>query len=127
MFQGMGRETDKLNEHFGFNPKKIHALVLSHAHIDHSGLIPRLVKEGFTGKIYCTPATRELTEILLFDSAEIQTYEVDFINKKRLSQNLPPYEPLYSTDDVTAVLPLFETVDYDKWYHIADDVEILFT
>src|SRR3954468_14126674 len=71
MFQGMGKDTESLNEHFGFNPEKIDLLILSHAHIDHSGLIPKLVKEGFKGKIYCTPATRELTEILLYDSAEI--------------------------------------------------------
>src|SRR5215212_8630476 len=66
MFQGLGRETDKLNEQFGFDPAKVNTLILSHAHIDHSGLIPKLVKEGFNGKIYCTPATKDLTEILLF-------------------------------------------------------------
>src|ERR1700712_4762798 len=71
MFQGMGKDTHTLNEDFGFDPKRITALILSHAHIDHSGLIPKLIKEGFRGKIYGTPATRELTEILLHDSAEI--------------------------------------------------------
>src|SRR5215218_10583271 len=91
MFQGMGQETDDLNNHFGFNPKKISVVILSHAHIDHSGLIPKLVKEGFQGKIYCTPATKDLTEILLYDSAEIQTYETEYINKKRASRKLPPY------------------------------------
>src|SRR5215204_117997 len=73
MFQGMGSETDDLNKEFGFNPQVISVLLLSHAHIDHTGLIPKLVKEGFTGKIICTEATRDLTEILLNDSAEIQT------------------------------------------------------
>ena len=82
MFQGMGRETDKLNQHFGFNPNKVDALVLSHAHIDHSGLIPKLVKEGFRGKIYCTPATRELTEILLYDSAEIQRIQLGAVQAR---------------------------------------------
>jgi metallo-beta-lactamase family protein len=127
MFQGMGRETDKLNQHFGFNPDQIEVLVLSHAHIDHSGLIPKLVKEGFKGKIYCTPATKELTEILLFDSAEIQTYETDYINKKRAAQNLPPYEPLYSPDDVAESMKLFETKEYNEWFHVTDEVEIFFS
>ena len=85
MFQGMGSQTDELNQHFGFNPATINYLFLSHAHIDHSGLIPKLVKEGFTGKIYSTPATKDLTEILLHDSAEIQGYEVEYINRKRAS------------------------------------------
>src|SRR3954454_928249 len=75
MFQGMGTETDTLNKEFGFDAKEISYLFLSHAHIDHSGLIPKLVKEGFAGKIYCTPATKDLTEILLLDSAEIQVHD----------------------------------------------------
>src|SRR4051812_37976266 len=82
MFQGMGTETDALNNDLGFDPRDVNYLFLSHAHIDHSGLIPKLVKEGFEGKILCTPATRDLTEILLTDSAEIQVQEADFINKK---------------------------------------------
>src|SRR6476660_8749984 len=100
MFQGMGAETDGLNEKFEFDPSSIAFLLLSHAHIDHSGLIPKLVKEGFNGKIYCTPATKDLTEILLYDSAEIQTYDTDSINKKRAVRNLQPYEPLYTATDV---------------------------
>src|SRR6476619_8672879 len=99
MFQGMGVETDDLNENFGFDPSSIAFLLLSHAHIDHSGLIPKLVKEGFTGKIFCTPATRDLTEILLYDSAEIQTYETEYINARRAEKNLPLYEPLYTAAD----------------------------
>lgn len=127
MFQGMGQKTDDLNEHFGFDPKSITYLLLSHAHIDHTGLIPKLVKEGFTGKIYCTPATRDLTEILLFDSAEIQTYEVDNINKRRAKKNLQPYEPLYTSNDVAATLPLFELVDYDTWFDLSEEVSFIFT
>lgn len=127
MFQGLGNQTSDLNEHFGFNPKQIDVLLLSHAHIDHSGLIPRLVKEGFTGKIYCTEATRDLTEILLYDSAEIQTYETDSINKKRAARNLKPYEPLYTPEDVAAAMPLFEVVEYDDWTIILNGVEVLFS
>jgi metallo-beta-lactamase family protein len=127
MFQGLGQKTDELNEHFGFDPKSISYLLLSHAHIDHTGLIPKLVKEGFKGKIYCTPATRDLTEILLYDSAEIQTYEADSINKKRARNNLPPYEPLYTSDDVAATLPLFELVDYNTGFELTEDVSFQFT
>lgn len=127
LFQGLGKETDNLNQHFGFNPQKIDVMVLSHAHIDHTGLIPKLVKEGFSGKIWCTPATRDLAEILLFDSAEIQTYETEYINKKRAARDLPPYEPLYTPEDVTEALKLFETVDYNEWFSILDGVEVYFT
>src|SRR5690606_16350884 len=69
MFQGMGAETIKLNQEWGFEPSEIDILILSHAHIDHVGLVPKLVKDGFTGSIYCTPPTRELAELLLIDSA----------------------------------------------------------
>lgn len=127
MFQGLGPETDELNNHFGFNPEKISVLLLSHAHIDHTGLIPRLVKEGFKGKIYCTPATRDLTEILLYDSAEIQTYETEYINRKRKEKHLDPYEPLYNSDDVRQTLEQFETIDYNEWFEPVENVQACFT
>ena len=127
MFQGMGYQTDQLNSRFGFEPEKVSCLLLSHAHIDHSGLIPKLVREGFTGKIYCTPATKDLTEILLYDSAEIQTYEVESINKRRAARNQPLYEPLYTSEDVAASMKLFETIDYDQPFQWNDDVKIVFT
>lgn len=101
MFQGLGQETDNLNRNFGFNPQEIDVMVLSHAHIDHSGIIPRLVAEGFKGKIYCNPATRELTTILLKDSAEIQEDEAKFLNKKRAKEGASYLKPLYTMEDVT--------------------------
>jgi metallo-beta-lactamase family protein len=127
MFQGLGKETDDLNEHFGFNPGKINLVLLSHAHIDHSGLLPRLVKEGYKGKIISTEATKELTEILLYDSAEIQTYETEYINKKRAAKGLSPYEPLYTAADVAETMSLFETIEYDEWASVMKNVEIMFT
>lgn len=127
MFQGLGKETDELNEHFGFNPKKIDAVLLSHAHIDHSGLLPRLVSKGYTGKIVSTEATKDLAEILLYDSAEIQTYETEFINKKRAAKKRTPYEPLYTTEDVVKTLERFETFPYDQWFPLLKDVEAMFT
>jgi metallo-beta-lactamase family protein len=127
MFQGLGAETEELNTHFGFKPNEINVLLLSHAHIDHSGLIPKLAKEGFTGKIFCTQATKDLTEILLCDSAEIQTYETDIINKKRTAKSIALYEPLYTSEDVLKCLEQFETVAYNKWMNITDGADVMFT
>lgn len=127
MFQGMGRQTDELNRHFGFHPADVNYLVLSHAHIDHSGLIPKLYKEGFRGPIFCTPATKDLCAILLMDSAEIQHADTKYINKKRLKKGLPPFEPMYSIDDVKHCMEMFSTVEYDKWFSIDNEIKILFT
>lgn len=127
MFQGMGRQTDELNSHFGFHPAEVNYLVLSHAHIDHSGLIPKLYKEGFRGPIFCTPATRDLCAILLADSAEIQKADTKYINKKRVKKGLPLFEPMYSAEDVKNCLGLFSTVEYDKWCSIDNDIKVLFT
>ncbi|RYY46963.1 MAG: MBL fold metallo-hydrolase [Chitinophagaceae bacterium] len=113
MFQGMGKDTRSLNETFGFDPATINTVLLSHAHIDHSGLLPRLVKEGFTGKIICTTPTRELTEILLHDSAEIQQYDTE--------------GPLYDLKDVIETLSRFDNVEYDAWFTIMEGVDVLFT
>ncbi|MEQ1624611.1 MAG: MBL fold metallo-hydrolase, partial [Sediminibacterium sp.] len=127
MFQGMGKETDSYNRDFGFVASEVDVLVLSHAHIDHSGLIPKLVSEGFRGQIFCTPATKDLAAILLEDSAEIQRADTKFINKRRVKQGLPLYEPLYSLDDVALAMTLFETVEYGQWHSIIAGVEIMFT
>src|SRR3979409_1168827 len=99
MFQGMGRDTDALNRNWGFDPASVNYLILSHAHIDHSGLIPKLVKDGFKGRIFCTPATKELTGVLLEDSAGIQQDDVKYTNKKRRIDGLPPVQPLYDDQD----------------------------
>ncbi len=127
LFQGMGKETDKLNASFGFEATQVDYVILSHAHIDHSGLLPRLVKEGFKGKIYCTPATKALTEILLEDSAMIQRDDTKFGNKRRAKQGLPLIEPLYDLDDVHLVLPLLTIVEYNQPTKISNAVELLFT
>lgn len=94
MFQGMGKNTDSLNREWGFNPSEIDYMILSHAHIDHSGLIPKLISDGYQGKIYCTPATQRLTEVLLEDSAEIQQDDVKYENKRRANEGLPYLKPL---------------------------------
>jgi metallo-beta-lactamase family protein len=127
MFQGMGRETDSLNRHWGFDPAEVDMLILSHAHIDHSGLIPKLAKDGFQGKIYCTPATRALAAILLEDSAEIQEDDVKYINKKRAASGQPYLKPLYTREDALAVLGSFHEVEYGSWFKIEEGIELLFT
>lgn len=127
MFQGMGKETDTLNKYWGFDPASVTALILSHAHIDHCGLIPKLVEEGFNGPIFCTPATKALTAILLEDSASIQEDDARFENKRRRAQGMPLIRPLYEMEDVQRVLPLFQTVDYASWLRIDPDLEVLFT
>src|SRR3954469_17999740 len=107
MFQGLGDElTDSLNSSFGFEADKVNHLLLSHAHIDHSGLIPKLVKEGFKGKIYCTAATRDLAMLLLEDSATIQQNDSDTFYKSRKEETLT--NAFYDTDDVAKTLTLFE-------------------
>jgi metallo-beta-lactamase family protein len=127
MFQGMGPQTDFLNSEFGFDASAINCVLLSHAHIDHSGLIPKLLKDGFKGNIYCTMATAELAEILLHDSAEIQTYETDLINRKRSAGNLDSYEPLYNHDDVMEAVKLFEIIKYDEPFSPVENVTVLYT
>ena len=127
MFQGMGNESDILNRHWGFEPSQINYLVLSHAHIDHCGLIPKLVKNGFNGSIYCTPATRQLTGILLEDSAEIQEDDAKYLNKKRATAGQPYVEPLYAREDVKRAMSLFREVEYLQWFKIEDGIEVLFT
>jgi metallo-beta-lactamase family protein len=132
MFQGLGKQTDDLNREWGFEPSSVNYLILSHAHIDHSGLIPKLVKDGFNGKIYCTPATRDLATILLEDSAGIQQTESNNQQKNgnnHNNRNNDVYcpEPLFLLEDVMATIPLFQEVEYDLWYKIDEETEVMFT
>lgn len=105
LFQGIN--TSDLNLKFGFNPAEVDVLLLSHAHIDHSGLIPRLVKLGFKGPIYCTAATKSLCEIMLMDSAGIQKRDLERVNRRRRKRNEEEIEPLYDEKDAEQALSLF--------------------
>jgi metallo-beta-lactamase family protein len=127
MFQGMGEQTEDLNEHFGFNPKKIDHLILSHAHIDHCGLIPRLVAQGFNGQIFCTPPTMDLARILLMDSAKIQEQDVAYSNKHRIKKGMPLLEALYTEEQAIESMRLFKIVDYHEEYAITPSVKFTFT
>jgi metallo-beta-lactamase family protein len=127
LFQGLGRDTDAYNASFGFDAKTLDYVILSHAHIDHTGLLPKLAAEGFNGKIYCTPATKALTEILLEDSAMIQRDDAKYKNKRLTREGLPLVEPLYTMDDVNLVLPMLQSVEYEKLYKISEHVELMYT
>ena len=134
MYQGKGMETDAANRDLGFDPAKIDCVVLSHAHIDHSGLIPYIFKMGFRGDVYCTPATRDLCALMLTDTAFIQEQDVRMYNKKMDKQH--PHkekgkkykiEPLYNQNDVNKVMRQFVTYGYDRRFRIFDDVLLTFT
>jgi len=127
MFQGLGKETDMLNRNFGFDPKEVDVMILSHAHIDHSGLIPRLIAEGFTGKIFCTSATKDLTTILLKDSAEIQEDEIKYKNKRRAAEGMPYLRPLYTAGDAEKVTEHFSVQPYNQWFDVTEGVQALYT
>ncbi len=126
MFQGMGKETEQLNKNLGFPAEEINYVLLSHAHIDHSGLLPLLVKQGFRGKIYATPATIDLTRLLLLDSAYIQEQDARFVNKKRILEGKPLLEPLYKEEDARKVFEHFHPVNYASPFSINKDIELQF-
>ena len=113
LFQGRRRESYERNRHFHFDPNEIDAVILSHAHIDHSGNLPHLVKKGYEGPIYATPATAHLGNIMLLDSGYIHESDAQYINKKRAKRGEPPIEPLYTQEDAAAVAPCFYTVHYE--------------
>jgi metallo-beta-lactamase family protein len=127
MFQGMGPETEDLNRTWGFNPAELTHLIVSHAHIDHTGLIPKLVKDGFQGKIFSTPATRELSNVLLEDSAGIQRDDIKFANKKRVSEGQSYLQPLYVEDDARRAMDLFQAVEYDNWCTVDENLQFMYT
>jgi metallo-beta-lactamase family protein len=127
MFQGMGKDTDVLNRSFGFNPADVNVMLLSHAHIDHSGLIPKLVKEGFSGKIFCTDATKELATLLLEDSAQIQESDAKYHNRGSKAQGKPFVQPLYTGQDAAASFSHFVEKPYSQWFPVIEGVEAMFT
>ncbi|WP_025762658.1 MBL fold metallo-hydrolase RNA specificity domain-containing protein [Dyadobacter tibetensis] len=122
LFQGI--QTDELNEEFGFKPNAIDYVVLSHAHIDHSGLLPRLVRKGFQGPIYCTAATADLCRIMLLDSAHIQEEDLARINRRRKKQGRPLLEELYNTEDAQKTLSLLEPVAYGQTFFMGKNQEV---
>lgn len=114
LVQQKGSDNDKLNRHLALDPFSLNAVILSHAHIDHSGNLPNLVKQGYSGPIYCTPATKDLLEVMLADSARIQEADIAYLNRKRLKDGREPLKPLYELSDVAKCLSLIVTVPYGE-------------
>jgi len=128
LYQGRDKDMEDFNREWLFDPRQVDCLVLSHAHIDHSGRIPKLVRDGFNGAIHSTHATRSLCSIMLLDSAKIQERDAEYINEKLIRKGKKDelVEPLYLSKDVAATMKLFASYGYDKWFRIHDQVEVLF-
>lgn len=124
LYQGHRKEERDKNRNFGFNAEEIDIVVLSHAHIDHSGNLPNLIKQGFKGPIYTTHATVDLLGYLLRDSAHIQESEVEYLNKKKKKKGEELIEPLYTADDVEDTLPLLHGVAYDECIQLGDGITV---
>lgn len=124
LFQGEGKEGDVLNRHWGFEPRDIDYLILSHAHIDHTGLVPKLVKDGFSGTIYCNSATRDLCEIMLSDSAHIQEADTKRANRRRLEKGLEALEVLYDQSNVDDALKLFQIVPDNRSFSVGKSTHV---
>lgn len=123
MFQGLKELRLRNRDKFPVDPATIDAVVISHAHIDHTGYLPRLVRDGFKGPIYCTPPTAELMELLLLDSAKLQEEEAEYARKKGFSKHENP-EPLYREEDAKATFPLFKTYNLDETFSIHPSIDV---
>lgn len=127
MIQGKRKDSFEANRKFDlFNPDEIDFLILSHAHIDHAGNLPNLIKHGFKGDIYCTHATKDLASILLKDSAHIQEKDVEFVNKRRRKQNKNLFEPLYTQQDVDETIKHFYGINYHREFEVSPEIKLTF-
>jgi metallo-beta-lactamase family protein len=126
LHQGHREESEQLNREMPFDPGELDAIILSHAHIDHSGNLPGAVKNGFRGMITSTFATRDLAAIMLPDSAHIQQYDIDYLNRKREKDGLAPLEPLYDAEDVTETLKHFMSIPYNRDFSLFPGVSLRF-
>lgn len=126
LFQGKREESFQKNRSFDYDPATIDHLILTHAHIDHSGNIPNLVRKGFRGQIHATSATVELCQIMLKDSAFLQEKDTEFVNKIRAKQNKAPFKPLYTMEDVEKTLPLFVEHEYDEMFTLTKGTNVTF-
>jgi metallo-beta-lactamase family protein len=125
LYQGRRSESRRRNQEFPFRPRDIDAVLLSHAHIDHCGNLPNLVRQGFAGPIYCTPATRALTAVMLGDAAKIHEEDAAYLNRRR-EKGEPPVEPLYTGRDVYRTLLRLQAVPYDKPLAVGPGLEATF-
>jgi metallo-beta-lactamase family protein len=114
LYQGRRADTYSRNLNFHFDPRKVDAVILSHAHIDHAGNLPNLAKNGYEGNVFATPATADLASLMIADSAHIQESDALYVNKKRAARGEPRVEPLYTAEDAEAVAGMFVPVNYEK-------------
>ncbi len=126
LFQGRREEYFKKNSSFSYDPSTLDACILSHAHIDHSGNIPNLVKQGFEARILATDATRDLCGAMLPDSGHIQEEDIKYVNKIHKRKNLPPVEPLYTRKDAENSLEYFSGHPYGQKINVTDDISVTF-
>lgn len=126
LFQGSRKEAFEKNRQLPIDPSTLDAVVLSHAHIDHSGNLPTLARHGFRGKVYCTPATRDLCDIMLRDSAYLQLRDLEFINKKRAQQGKNLFEPLYEPEDVNTIMSRFQPEPLKRMIDIGNGISLVF-
>jgi len=126
LFQGHREETTRCNTTFPFDPRKIDAAVLSHAHIDHAGNLPNLASKGYDGPIHCTEATRDLCSIMLIDSAHIQEQDAVFVSKQRAKKHQPPVEPLYRVPDAEKAVKQLVPHGYEKAFSPVEGVNVTF-
>jgi metallo-beta-lactamase family protein len=127
LFQSKGSDNEYLNRHFGFDPATIDYMILSHAHTDHAGNIPQLVKSGYSGPIYATPATIDLCRVMLADSAHIQESDITYLNKRRIKKGQVPLSPIYTEEDVKIAMRQFVPVKYNQVTQIDDHIRFHFT
>jgi metallo-beta-lactamase family protein len=127
MFQGKGLETDAMNRDLGFEPETIDHIILTHAHIDHSGMIPYMYKIGFRGSVVCTNATRDLCSIMLSDSGFIQEHDTHTFNKRRVRKGLSLVTPIYNQKDAAACMDLFIGIPRDMNFRIDENIKVRFT
>jgi metallo-beta-lactamase family protein len=126
LYQGRRDEANDRNRHFPFDPASLDAVILSHAHIDHSGNLPSLTSNGFKGNIYSTFATRDLCQIMLADAARIQAGDLKWLNKHRAKEGKPDLEPLYTEIEAEECVRQFVTIGYERSIPVADGVTLTF-
>lgn len=124
LYQGKREEARRRNREFAYDAATVEVVILSHAHIDHSGNIPNLVKQGFRGKIVSTTATADLCGAMLLDSGHIQEEDVEYVNRQRRKYGEPPVEPIYTREDAAKSLQYFEGIEYERPYRLLPGITL---